>query len=208
VGPDGCGKSTVIHALKRRAQDVPTLRVDTTYLGPWGQMHLPWVPALRRAGITPVTRAFGRHVAGRSGPYLSPLVKGCLFYAATYVELMYRYLTTVFFSVRDGHWVIADRYVTDLRYMYKERPVSNYPRIRRLICRLFPKPDLLIVLDNQPAVITARKGGLTEPQIEVLRRSCLEAAKDYRYEVVTTDRPPDETADYILNRMLALDAPG
>jgi thymidylate kinase len=138
---------------------------------------------------------------------LGSLAKGYLFYGALYVELAHRYLTSVFFNVRKGHWVVADRYITDLRYLYKDRPIRNYRAIRRLLCMLFPKPDLLIVLDNRPDVIAARKSGLAAGQIEVLRHCCLKAARAYRYEIVTTDRTPDEIADYVLNRMLALSAP-
>jgi thymidylate kinase len=227
VGPDGSGKSTVIAALRQRARAIPTLRVDTTYLGPWGQMRLSWIPALRRAGITPATQPFGLCLStqprsansarrwSRRRPWVAPSVRACLgslakgylFYGALYVELAHRYLTSVFFNVRKGHWVVADRYITDLRYLYKDRPIRNYRAIRRLLCMLFPKPDLLIVLDNRPDVIAARKSGLAAGQIEVLRHCCLKAARAYRYEIVTTDRTPNEIADYVLNRMLALSAP-
>ena len=43
------------------------------------------------------------------------LVKGWLFYTALYIELMYRYMTAVFFRIRKGEWVVADRFITDLR---------------------------------------------------------------------------------------------
>jgi len=71
---------------------------------------------------------------------------------------------------------------------------------------LFPKPDLLILLDNRPDVIVSRKTGLAAGQIEVLRQFNLKAAQSYRFEVVTTDRAPEEIADHILNRMLSLRA--
>ncbi|RPI57472.1 MAG: hypothetical protein EHM55_01705 [Acidobacteria bacterium] len=209
VGPDGAGKSTVIRALTERARAIPNLKISTTYLGPWGQMQLALVPALRRVGITPTVRPAGLHLASRptsARSWLGSVAKGGVFYAALYVELMYRYVTSVFFRVRKGQWVVADRYITDLRYLYKERPISNYAAIRRLLCGLFPKPDLLIVLDNRPEVIVSRKSGLTAGQIETLRNFNLKAARSYRFEVVTTDRAPEEVADHILNRMLSLRA--
>jgi thymidylate kinase len=213
VGPDGSGKSTVVRTLIERARSIPNLKVQTTYLGPWGQMKLRLVPTLRRLGITPTVRPLGprlatlppattRSVRGWAGS----LVKGYLFYAAIYVELVYRYVTSVFFRVRRGHWVLADRYITDLRYLYKERPISNYGAIRRLLCLIYPKPDLMIVLDNSPDVIVSRKAQLAVAQIETLRHFCLKAARAYRFEVVTTDRTPEEIADHVLNRMLSLRA--
>jgi thymidylate kinase len=71
---------------------------------------------------------------------------------------------------------------------------------------IYPKPDLFIVLDNSPDVIVSRKSQLAAAQIETLRHFLLKAARAYRFEVVTTDRTPEEVADHILNRMLALRA--
>jgi thymidylate kinase len=133
-------------------------------------------------------------------------LKGYVFYAAIYIELVYRYLTSVFLRVRQGHWVIADRYISDLRYLYKERPIRNYGFVRRLLCAIFPKPDLMIILDNKPEVIVSRKNQLAAGQIETLRHFMLQAAQSYRHEVVTTDRTPEELADHVLTRMLSLRA--
>jgi thymidylate kinase len=213
VGPDGSGKSTVIRTLTERARSIPGLKVRTTYLGPWGQMKLTLVPALRKLGITPTVLPSGLHLAsgthakdGSKRSQIRSLLKGSVFYAALYVELIYRYATSVFFRVRRGDWVVADRYITDLRYLYKERPIANYGTIRRFLCAVYPKPDLFIVLDNRPDVIVSRKGGLAAAQIETLRHFMLMAARNYRFEVVTTDRPPEEIADHVLNRMLSMRA--
>jgi thymidylate kinase len=213
VGPDGSGKSTVIRTLTERAHAIPGLKVRTTYLGPWGQMKLSLVPALRKLGITPAVQPVGLHLAsgadrkdGSKRSWIGSLVKGCVFYTALYIELVYRYATSVFFRVRRGEWIVADRYITDLRYLYKERPIGNYGAIRRLLCAMYPKPDLFIVLDNRPDVIVSRKGGLAAAQIETLRHYMLMAARNYRFEVVTTDRPPEEIADHVLNRMLSMRA--
>jgi thymidylate kinase len=169
-------------------------------------MQLPIVRWLRRLGITPPVPSSGARGSRPPRVWFGSLVKGYVFYAALYVELIYRYLASVLFRVRRGHWVVADRYITDLRYLYKERPITHFAAIRRLLCRWFPKPDLLIVLDNRADVIVSRKSGLRMDQIEVLRHFNLQAARDYRYEVITTNRPPDEIADHMLNRMLALRA--
>jgi thymidylate kinase len=213
VGPDGSGKSTVVRTLIERARLIPGLKVRTTYLGPWGQMKLRLVPALRRFGITPTVQPLGPRLATEPArttrsmrARASSLIKGYLFYTAIYIKLVYRYVTSVFFRVRRGDWVLADRYITDLRYLYKERPISNYGAIRRLLCLIYPKPDLIIVLDNSPDVIVSRKAQLAAAQIETLRHFGLKAARAYRFEVVTTDRTPEEIADHVLNRMLSLRA--
>ena len=210
VGPDGSGKSTLVRTLRQRARAIPNLKLETTYLGPWGQMKLSLVPALRRLGMTPAVQPLGLHMAThRDRKSLRASIgslKGYVFYAAIYVELIYRYLTSVSLRVRKGHWVIADRYITDLRYLYKERPIRNYGLVRRLLCAIFPKPDLMIILDNKPEVIVSRKNQLAAGQIETLRHYMLQAAQPYRHEVVTTDHTPEELADHVLNRMLSLRA--
>jgi thymidylate kinase len=208
IGPDGAGKSTVVRAVAERARAIPTLKVDTTYLGPWGQMRLALVPALRRAGITPTLQTAKSPTAGASAfrAQARVLAKGAIFYGAIFAELSYRYATTVFPKMWKGHWVVADRYITDLRYLYKERLILNYEPLRRLLCRAFPKPDLLIVLDNRPQIVATRKSGLTTEQIDLLRWSSMKAARPYRHEVLTTDRSPEELADVVLQRMLDLGA--
>ncbi len=216
VGPDGSGKSTVLAAIKKRSQAIHGLKIETVYLGPWGQMETPWVRRLRKAGITPVLEPWGGRLAERfvkrgTGSFvflffkwLKSIVKGMLFYSAVYLELLYRYLKSVFPQVRRGRCVVSDRYITDLRYLYKGNPIRNYPFLRYLVCRFFPKPDLFVLLDNRAEVIHARKEDLSIEQIERFRELYRRAICMDPHEIVTTDRSPEEISDHILERMLRL----
>ncbi len=225
VGPDGSGKSTILAAIKRRAQALRGLKVETVYLGPWGQLELPLIRRLRKAGITPCTEPWGLWLAGRLGragtspasrppsgcslaflfsKWVKSLGKGSLFYFAIYVEMLYRYFRWVFLQTRRGRWVVADRYVTDLRYLYKGDPIPNYRLLRFLVCRLFPKPDLFILLDNAPGVIHERKGDLSVEQIRAFRELYLKAIAQHRHEIVTTTQAPEEISDHVLRRMVQL----
>ncbi len=138
--------------------------------------------------------------------WVKSLAKGSLFYSAIYVELYYRYLKSVFLKVHRGRWVIADRYMTDLRYFYKGNPMNNYPVWRYLACRFFPSPDLFVLLDNHAEIIHSRKKDLTIEQIEQLRLSYQQAVCSHPHEIIHTDRSPEDIADEILSRILRLSA--
>lgn len=225
VGPDGSGKSTVVAAIRRRASAIHGLKVETVYLGPWGQLELPWVKMLRRAGMTPSLEPWGLRLADRLRPgrtssgarrpaawslplvlskWVRSLFKGWLFYSALYAELLYRYARGILPRTRRGCWVVSDRYPTDLRYLYKGQPIRSYPVLRFLVCRLFPRPDLFVLLDNLPAVTHSRKPDLSEEQIDTCRRLYLKALAGAPYEVLTTERRPEEIADDILERIVRL----
>jgi thymidylate kinase len=208
VGPDGSGKSTVLAAVRARARQIPGLKIEPAYLGPWGQMDMPWVPALRRLGIRPYKddgAAAGQPSAwNRALTSVGWSVKGAIFYCATYAELLGRYIRRVLWRTRRGSWVVSDRYITDLRYLYKSAPIERHAFWRALVCHLFPKPDLFILLDNQPEVVAERKTQLNAGEVRTVRSLCLDAIRPYPHEVIVTDRPPQAIADDVLLRILRL----
>jgi thymidylate kinase len=203
VGPDGSGKSTVTAAICERARRASLIKIQTTYLGPWGQLATPLVPALRRLGIKPA--ADGEAGASSAWRACGAAAGGAVFYLATWIDLLVRYVRTALRPVRRGRWVVSDRYVTDLRYLYKARPISRHRLVRYLACRLFPAPDLFILLDNRPEIVAARKDQLSQAEIARHRQFSLKAIEAYPHEIVRTDQPPDRIADHILRRMIELD---
>ena len=105
-----------------------------------------------------------------------------------------------------GRWVVADRYITDLRYLYKSEPMFSHPLLRYWACKLFPKPDLFIFLDNESDVIHARKPQLTVEEITRSRLHGLRAIRPYPHEIIRTDQSPETIADHILSRVVQLSA--
>ena len=227
VGPDGSGKSTTVTAVMKRASAIPGLKIKKVYMGPWGQMETPFVVFFRKLGFTPSLDPWGRLVRKKIFrgtlpadlasfsdcslgfllvKWMRSLFKGGLFYLVTYLELSYRYIRFVFPHIRRGSWVVSDRYITDLRFLYKSSPIENYPIMRFLSCKFFPKPDLFIFLDNNPEVINFRKDQLNAEQIVVVRRLGLKAIRALRYEMIRTDQHPEIIADSILERIIQMDA--
>jgi len=223
VGADGSGKSTTISALRERVSRIPGLAIRTVYLGPWGQMSTPWVSRVRKLGIVPSFEPWGRwlsaRLAGRPLPASSPResslpllelagkwirseLKGFLFYATLELELWFRYLRHVVPALLRGTCVVSDRYVTDLRFLYKGDRMENYAFLRWLACAMFPRPRLFVLLEQPPTLIHARKNSLSVDQIsnfqELYRRAiagrqCLRFREDF---------PPETIADRILEAAL------
>jgi thymidylate kinase len=206
VGPDGAGKSTVVAALHERVKALPGVTLQRTYLGPWGQMQTPLVPWLRRLGIRPALDEDVPRGGGLGGfvRRIRASVEGVCFYLVTLCELYYRYMRQVFWQTRRGSWVVADRYVTDLRYLYKSDPITRYARTRALVCRLFPQPDLFVMLHNRPEVIVARKDQLSVEEVRRFTELYRLAIEDAPHVVISTDRPPHAIADEILSHVLQL----
>ena len=161
VGPDGCGKSSITSALREefRRAGVPT---EIVYLGPWGQHVLPLHGLVRRFNLRP-------YQPKRSGGAEAPVrrdgvvrrgvdaVKGTVFFLLLAVELWFRYLRFVLPKRLRGRLVLADRYIYDIMIGYKNRRLIGHGRLRAWLCRLYPKPDVTILLDAAPEVIHARK---------------------------------------------------
>jgi thymidylate kinase len=161
VGPDGCGKSSITTALREefRRSGVPT---EIVYLGPWGQHKLPLHGLVRRFNLRPYLPkgAGGDDARVRRGGVARrwfDTVKGTVFFLLLAVELWFRYIRLVLPRLLRGRLVLADRYIYDIMIGYKNRRLISHERLRSWLCRLYPRPDVTILLDAAPEVIHARK---------------------------------------------------
>ncbi len=224
VGADGSGKTTVVRSIRERASRIPGLRVGMAYLGPWGQMATPWVTFARRMGIVPALEPWGSWLRARLAGEghdvddLSPArkrplgwlarkwatsqIKGALFYSILWAELWYRYLTAVLPRTTRGVWMVSDRYITDLRYLYKGDVMRNYALLRWAACALFPRPRAYVLLEPLPELVHGRKKDLTLPQIhefQGLYRRALEGKSCLR---ISEDLPAEAIADEVIGAIL------
>jgi thymidylate kinase len=130
-------------------------------------------------------------------------VRGLVYYAAVCWDLWQRYLRDARPRLRRGEIVLADRYVYDLRHLHHGRPIAVFPLVRRLICALFPRPDLLFFLCNAPEEIVARKPQLTVADARAQQETYRRALAGRGAVEVTTSRPPEEIAEELAARILA-----
>jgi thymidylate kinase len=143
LGPDGAGKSSVIQALGQRL--APAFGRTTCHSFPPGLLdrllHRPdqpdvlphaWPP---RSFLASVTRA--------------------IFYWSVYYT--FGYVIVVHFALVRSALVLHDRHLVDALVDPRRYRYGGPLWLLRLIWRLVPKPDLIILLDAPPGVLQARK---------------------------------------------------
>jgi thymidylate kinase len=196
IGPDGAGKSTMIEAFARvfTAMQIP---VRSAYMGPWERGILPTRRLLRHFGAGPADELVPAHIAGaqRWLKTLKALIKRYAWYGHCWADMTARHLVRVLPHLLLRRTVLLDRYVHDLMVGFYNTPVENAKGLRRLICRLVPRPDFVILLDNDAEAIWRRK---QEYDLETIRAALdryRALAREHGFHVVRTDRPAECLAE-------------
>lgn len=201
VGPDGAGKSTVCARLTE--VDLPR-PVKVVYMGVNLEASSLMLPTTRL--LLAAKRARGRRadltaspmrdlVPARPGPATpTGSLRETLRLGVWMLEEWLRALVATSYSLRgsivvfDRHF-FADYYHADVQHA----PVARSP-VRRLhgwmLKRVYPKPDLTIVLDVPADRLYARKPEATVAWLDARRRQYLElAAVTAGFVVLDADRP-------------------
>ncbi len=207
LGPDGCGKSTLLRTLRKRLR-AAALTTDTVYLGPWGQSLLPLQKILSYLHITPYRTEDKAFYSGKAAQRVTPQglnlwrqnLKAWLYYFAVAVELGFRYWKLVLPKLRQGRIVLSDRYIYDLLIGYKNRPMDYHWKIRRWLCRIYPRPHLTLLLDAPPEVIHRRKPQLPVAQLAAVRQAYADFRETYAWRILDTSVSVEKTvADFERN---------
>ncbi|NUS38011.1 MAG: hypothetical protein HOQ02_03185 [Lysobacter sp.] len=147
LGPDGAGKSTLARGLLEAAP--------------------PWCASVQYQHVRP--RLFGRrdepdahpHAHGRPGRFRTICKLGYL-----WLDCGFGYLLVTRPALARGTLCVSDRCFHDLLVdplRYRCAPLRLLPR---LLARLLPLPDLLLVLDAPQATVLARKVELAPAEVE------------------------------------------
>ena len=150
LGPDGAGKSSIIRAV---GQDWTPAFFRTTCLG--------FPPALLNR-CPDVTCTSPHAVQPRS--YVASMIRAILYW---FVYYGFGYYVTIHPALARFTLVLYDRHLVDALVDPKRYRYSGPAWLLRLIWRLVPKPDLVILLDAPAEVIQARK---QEVPLEETRR--------------------------------------
>ncbi len=214
VGADGAGKTTIARRVERApAGNGSGLRLKYLYMGANPEAATYRLPTTSL--LLAVKRALGRptHQGGppdpsRRTPARGPVrrtvraTKSALRMTNQVAEEWYRQMVAWWFR-RRGFVVLFDRHFFCDHYAHDVAARGSIPLLRRLHGRLlqhvYPKPDLLIVLDAPANVLFARKGEGTPDLLEQRRREYLDLAGEVPHAtIVDASRSEDEvTRDVI-----------
>lgn len=202
IGPDGAGKTTVA----RRVSAALGRPAAYLYMGINAEASNVMLPTTRlilevkrRRGGRPDLSGW-RNPAGPDGTSNDPLaeIKSMARVTNQIAEEWFRQLVAWYHQLR-GRIVIFDRhfYLDYHAYDVEGRHQRRRPLARRLhglmLERLYPKPDLVILLDGPSELLLGRKGEGTLDSID-RRRSEYLALRDHvaRFEVVDASRSVEE----------------
>jgi len=213
LGVDGAGKSSLIDALEQKLDKTKGIKFKIVYMGPWGQSRSRLHRWLKRKQITLPKEGSSisessekKEILHRLKPssifrMIKRTAKATIYYISVYVELWYRYVTEVRPELNKGRIVLSDRYIYDLRYIYKKRVVQNYKLLRFLVCQFFPSPDKIIFLYNNPDIIFKRKPQLEKAEIELFQKLYIKALHKYEPMLLKTEKRADMLASEVLQEI-------
>jgi thymidylate kinase len=213
VGPDGAGKSTVA----RRVTATLPFPARRVYMGVNLEASSTMLPTTRlalavkhaRGGRPDMTGRIGAgpgdHSQRRRGALAG--LRSSLRMANWIAEEWYRQAIAAFYQ-RRGQVVVFDRhffcdyYAHDVADGLTGRPLAS--RIHGYnLRRLYPRPDLVVLLDAPAEVLHARKGEGTVESIEARRQEYLAQARLFRqFVVVDARQPTDAVVDEVRDRIV------
>jgi len=193
MGVDGVGKSTIVGTLESLLTR-QGLRTSAVYMGSWGnyQTRVQWV-----GSYSPRDRPVEGETRGAALiRKLKNIGKFGIFYGGILYEQAVRYRRVVFQTTSDI--VLSDRYLYDLEVPFSRGYVRAGRRLRFLIYRLFPAPDLVFHLKAEASQILARKAELSEENIRRFDRIYGETLAGRRVIRVPVDLPAEALAQRII----------
>lgn len=144
LGPDGVGKSTVIQAVATEmAALFPAIR----------RFHLRPFFGRGRSGLPVVTDPHGQQPRG----WLPSVAKLLLWW----FDYLISYLLVIYPAKVASSLILFDRYLDDLLVDPRRYRFAGPLWLARVICRLHPRPDLVILLDASPELVWGRKQELS-----------------------------------------------
>lgn len=192
VGPDGIGKTTLIDMLTRgilRSKNVKMMR------------NVSVLP--RRYTPNPERPATEPH---RDPPYPPGLSTVKILYL--FVDYLLGWLFEVRPFVRRGGWIVIQRGWWDLAVDPRRYRLAGAGRLTRLLGRVLPHAELLMILEAPPEIVYSRKSELPLDELQRQMRAWhqLLPRRQNRAFIDATKGPPDvlRVAESKLNTLLSV----
>lgn len=174
IGPDGCGKSTVIDAIAREL--APAFQKTV-------KLHLrPKALPARLSDGAPVTDPHGEPVRGS---FLSAMKLLYLF--ADYWIGYFRSVRTA--SVRTK-LVLFDRYFYDILVDPKRVRYGGHQWLLKSLARIVPSPEMVLLLNAPPSVLWARKQEVSFDEVVRQQKQFARIAETIAQAVVIDSAQP------------------
>lgn len=189
LGVDGAGKTSTSRAVANAFGIVE----KKSYA-----QHIGWKPFLPSSRIM--------HAVGNLKAKEPQLLKGyrqprkCSFldeliFFHFFLEHLSRYVFEIYPLLRRTHLLVADRYFYDI---FAQDPRAGQSRILRHLIRLFPRPDFIFFLDNEPEVIFKRKREFQISELCRQRNMYMHLGRLIPMHSVKTSVPVKEVANTII----------
>ena len=187
MGPDGCGKSTVLNAISQ--QFAPAFRNIQRF-------HMrPYLLGRANSAKGPVTDPHGQPPRGM----LASVAK-VFYFAADYV---FGYLLKILPALIRTRLVLFDRYMYDLLVDSKRVRYGGPHWLLRFATRFIPRPDLVVLLDAPPEVLWSRKQEVPFEEVTRQRSAYRQIAGKMRSTViVNAELPPGEVIDRVADAII------
>jgi len=187
LGPDGCGKSTVLDLVRKRLKETGV----NTSLHHWR----PQVLRPNESSAGPVERPHSKPPRGQ----LASIAKlGML--------LLDWQLGHHFRLARlraKAHVVLFDRYFLDLLVDPTRYRFGGPFGLARFCSKLIPKPDLIFLLDAPTAVLQSRKQEVPAEETERQRQAYRSVIQQTgcNWHILDAARPPGEVAEELIQKL-------
>jgi thymidylate kinase len=173
IGPDGCGKSFVIDAVT--AEFAPAFQKIVRF-----HLRPKSLPA-RTNSETPATDPHGKPVRGG----LYSMAKMLYLFADYWLG----YLNSVRTATMRTRLVVFDRYFCDIVVDPKRVLYGGPAWLPKILMRLVPRPDLVLLLNASPEVLWSRKQEVPYEEVVRQQRDYLNMAHEMPGAVVIDAAP-------------------